>query len=172
MTKRVPKRGHAMEPIKKHRVPHRFFSSASSVFWSCFSSSPHRRTPSLFQGQQREEWGRGEWEGGRMGDARWEGGSGGRERVWAKGDSGCERRELSKAEFEREGRKGGREIWGQREGEGVCRTVGRANVWDSASSYRQTLQVSLKCRIRDTLPSVWRCLLWAGFPRSDPLSKQ
>lgn len=39
----------------------------------------------------------------------------------AKGDSGCERRELSKAEFEREGRKRGREIWGQREGEGVRR---------------------------------------------------
>ena len=37
-----------------------------------------------------------------MGDARWEGANGWRERVEAKGDSGCEGRELVKAEFERE----------------------------------------------------------------------
>ena len=44
-----------------------------------------------------------------MGDARWEGANGWRERVEAKGDSGCEGRELVKAEFEREaGRFGNR----------------------------------------------------------------
>ena len=34
------------------------------------------------------------------------------------------------------------------------------------------LQVSLKCCITDTLPSVSRCLLWAGVRRSEPLSQQ
>ena len=70
--KRVPKRGHAMEPIKKSPAPHRFFWSGSSVFWSNFFSTPHRRTPSLCQGQQREgerERETGEWGGGSLGDA-------------------------------------------------------------------------------------------------------
>ena len=58
VTNRVPKRGHAMDPIKKPPAPHRFFWSGSSVLWSNYFSRLHRRTPSLCQGQQREGCGR------------------------------------------------------------------------------------------------------------------
>ena len=59
-----------MGPGKKPRARHKFFVSGSSVFWSRLSSSPHRRTPSLCQGQQREgERETGECKGGRVGGA-------------------------------------------------------------------------------------------------------
>ena len=54
VTKGLPQREHSMGPGKKPRARHKFFVSGSSVFWSRLSSSPHRRTPSLCQGQQRE----------------------------------------------------------------------------------------------------------------------
>ena len=103
----------------------------------------------------------------RLGDARWEGVSGWRERVGVKGESGGEGREGEK------GREGGRESWVQWDGEGGRgRGGGGARNWDSASSPRQTMQLSLKCFVRDTLPSVSRCLLWAGVWRLEPLSQQ
>ena len=74
VTKGLPQREHSMGPGKKPRARHKFFVSGSSVFWSRLSSSPHRRTPSLCQGQQREgERETGECKGGRVGGARWEG---------------------------------------------------------------------------------------------------
>lgn len=104
MTKRVAKNGHAVESIKKPCALHRFFGSDYSVFWLRLSSNPHRSTPSLGQGQPGEwEWEIGQWEGRRLGDARWEGASGWRERVGVKGESGGEGRGLGKAEWEREG---------------------------------------------------------------------
>lgn len=54
VTRRLPQREHSMDPVKTPRARHRFFVSGSSVFWSHLSSSPHGRTPSLGQGQQRE----------------------------------------------------------------------------------------------------------------------
>lgn len=117
VTKRVPKRGHAMDPIKKPCAPHRFFPSGSCVFWSRLSRTPHRRMPSLCQGQLRGgERGMGKWEGGWLGDARWEGASGWRERVGVKGESGGEGRELGRLSGRgREGGKGGREGRGRKE---------------------------------------------------------
>ena len=68
VTKGLPQREHSMGPGKKPRARHKFFVSGSSVFWSRLSSSPHRRTPSLCQGQQREgERETGECKGGRVG---------------------------------------------------------------------------------------------------------
>ena len=54
VTKRLPQREHSMDTREKPRAPRRCFGSGSSVFWSHPSRSPHRRTPSLCQGQQRE----------------------------------------------------------------------------------------------------------------------
>jgi len=110
VTKGLPQREHSMGPGKKPRARHKFFVSGSSVFWSRLSSSPHKRTPSLCQGQQREgERETGECKGGRVGGARWEGAE------WVGGAG----RELGKAEWE-SGR--GREAGGVgdrgREGEG------------------------------------------------------
>lgn len=92
-----------------------------------------------------------------MGDARWEGAE------WV-GDEG---RELGKAEWER-GVGGG----GGGGGGGSAGAGGSARIWDSASSPRHTLQVSLECCVRDTFPWVSRCLFWAGVRRSDPQSQQ
>lgn len=120
VTKGLPQREHSMGPGKKPRARHKFFVSGSSVFWSRLSSSPHRRTPSLCQGQQREgERETGECKGGRVGGARWEGAE------WVGGAG----RELGKAEWE-SGR--GREAGGVgdrgREGEGGRGKIGRAHV--------------------------------------------
>lgn len=84
-----------------------------------------------------------------------------------KGESGGEGREGERK------RVGGRESWVQWEGEGVGGGEGGgARAWDSASSPWETLQVSLKRCVTDTLPSVSRCLLWAGVRRSESLSQQ
>ena len=99
VTKGLPQREHSMGPGKKPRARHKFFVSGSSVFWSRLSSSPHRRTPSLCQGQQREgERETGECKGGRVGGARWEGAE------WVGGAG----RELGKAEWESEMKRDGR----------------------------------------------------------------
>ena len=90
-----------------------------------------------------------------MGDARWEGAE------WV-GDEG---RELGKAEWERG-------VGGGGGGGGSAGAGGSARIWDSASSPRHTLQVSLECCVRDTFPWVSRCLFWAGVRRSDPQSQQ
>ena len=87
-------------------------------------------------------------------------GGGRRERVGVKGErEGEGGREAGRVGYSGRERGGG--------GEG-----GGAHAWDSVSSTWQTLQVSLKCCIRDTLPSVSRCLLWPGVRKSEPLSQQ
>lgn len=169
MTKTVAKNGHAVEPIKKPCALHRFFWSDSSVFWLRLSSSPHRSTPSLGQGQPSEwEWEIEQWEGRRLGNARWEGASGWRERVGEKGEAWGR---LSGRGREEEKRRRQRDL-GTEGGRGRLGEGGGAPVWDSASSHWPSLQVSLKYSVRDMLPSVSGCLVWAGFPRSDPLSQQ
>ena len=142
--------------------------SGSSVFWSRPSSSPPRRTPSLRQEQQTE----GEREtGGVKRRKGWEM-QGGRGRVG--GGSGWGRRERVGVKGEREG-EGGREAgrvgvrWGGGRGRG-------GGAEPAPGTQRQApgrpLQVSLKRCVTDTLPSVSRCLLWAGVRRSEPLSQQ
>lgn len=104
----------------------------------------------------------------RLGDARWEGASGWREWVWAEGESGGEGREGER------GRAGGRDSWGTVGGRGGRGRGGGAE--PAPGTQRQApgrpLQVSRKRCVTDTLPSVSRCLLWAGVRRSEPLSRQ
>lgn len=92
----------------------------------------------------------------------------------AKGESGGEWRGLGKAEWERgKEEKGGRQRnLGTEGGRGRLGERGGAPAWDSASSHRPSLQVSLKYSIRDMRPSVSGCLLWVGFAKRDPLSQQ
>lgn len=171
VTKGLPQREHSMGPGKKPRARHKFFVSGSSVFWSRLSSSPHREGELL--PYARGSRGRGS---GRPGSAK----VGGWEVPGGRGPSGWG------AQGESWGRLSGRAGEGGRRGElgteggrergvgggGVGVGVGRARVWDSASSPRHALQVSLECCVRDTFPWVSRCLLWAGVRRSDPRSQQ
>ena len=53
-TERLPQREHSMDSRGKPPCPARVLWVGSSVFWSSPGSSPPRRTPSLFQEQQRE----------------------------------------------------------------------------------------------------------------------
>ena len=142
--------------------------SGSSVFWSRPSSSPPRRTPSLRQEQQTE----GEREtGGVKRRKGWEM-QGGRGQVGGGSGSGAKGQSRGEGREGGRGRAGGRESWGT-----VGGGRGRGGGAEPApGTQRQApgrpLQVSLKRCVTDTLPSVSRCLLWAGVRRSEPLSQQ
>lgn len=170
VTERLPQRDHPWTQEGNPCALHRCFG----VWLFCLLVPPFQQstqensfpTPGAAEGGGAGD--RGSEKVERLGDARWEGARGWREWVWAEGESGGEGREGER------GRAGGRDSWGTVGGRGGRGRGGGAE--PAPGTQRQApgrpLQVSRKRCVTDTLPSVSRCLLWAGVRRSEPLSRQ